>query len=76
MQTTTFSDFRSHASHYLSVAEAGESTIIMRHGKAVAKLCPISNEDIKKSWQHPPLQLNIKGVSLSKALLDDRKKSR
>ncbi len=75
MQKTNITDFRSHLAHYLALVEDGEQVIIMRHGKAIAKLTPISTEKEKPSWQQPALRLKIKKVSLSKIILDERSKS-
>lgn len=75
MQKANSTDFRSHVAHYLAIVENGEQVVIMRHGKAIAKLTPISTEKAKLSWQQPALRLKIKGVSLSKVILDERSKS-
>ena len=75
MQKTNTTDFRSHVAHYLAIVENGEQVVIMRHGRAIAKLTPMSTETKKPSWQQPALQLKIKGLSLSKVILDERSKS-
>jgi len=72
MHTTNTTEFRSHAAQFLTAAEEGEVIIILRHGKPIAKLSPISAEDIRPSWQEPALMLKIKGVSLTEELLKDR----
>lgn len=72
MHTTNSTEFRTHAAQFLTAAEEGEVIIIMRHGKAIAKLSPISAEDIRHSWQEPALKLKIKGLSLTEQLLKNR----
>lgn len=75
METINSTDFRIHVAQYLAAAENGEPIIIMRHGKPIAKLLPISTADKLASWQQPALKLKIKGVSLSKAIIKDRRES-
>jgi prevent-host-death family protein len=72
MHTANSTEFRSNAAQFLTAAEEGKVIIIMRHGKAVAKLSPVSAEDLHHSWQEPALMLKIKGLSLSEQLLKDR----
>ena len=72
MKTTNSTAFRSHAAEYLTAAENGEVIVIIRHGKAIAKLSPITSEDIRYSWQEPAIKLKIKGLSLTEELLKDR----
>lgn len=75
MQTASSTEFRNHIAQYLSYVEEGEMVVIMRHGKAIAKLSPVSPTDKIESWQQPPLRLKIKGASISKAILDERDES-
>jgi prevent-host-death family protein len=72
MHTTNITEFRSHAAEYLNAAESGEVIVIFRHGKAIAKLSPVTEGDLRHSWQEPALKLKIKGLSLTEELLKDR----
>ncbi|MDQ2993739.1 MAG: type II toxin-antitoxin system Phd/YefM family antitoxin [Pseudomonadota bacterium] len=72
MHITNTTEFRSHSAEFLTAAENGEVIIIMRHGKAIAKLSPITADDLRHSWQEPALKLKIKGLSLTDELLKDR----
>lgn len=74
MKTANFTEFRKHAAEFLNAVEKGEVVRILRHGKAVADITPIMKED-KPSWKKAPPQLPLNGVSLSKAILQDRKES-
>jgi antitoxin (DNA-binding transcriptional repressor) of toxin-antitoxin stability system len=50
MKTITFTEFRQNASGLFSAIEAGEVIYIMRHGKKIAQILPISpNDQIKPS---------------------------
>jgi len=73
MITITFTEFRNRASALLDDVEKGEIVRILRHGKPVAELSPIVDDagDIP-SWKKPALKLSTKGVSLSKAILEER----
>jgi prevent-host-death family protein len=72
MITTNFSEFRKHAAEFLDEVEKGEVVRILRHGKAVADIRPVLADD-KPSWKKKPPQIPLSGVSLSKAILGNRK---
>ena len=78
MRTLPLSEFRANASAMLDLVEQGETVRIMRHGKPVADLVPVSNNQPVRvpSWKQPfePVQLPP-GVSLSQAVLDERDES-
>jgi prevent-host-death family protein len=76
MVSTGFTKFRSHAASYLDKVEHGETVVITRHGKPIAEIVPPSDAVARSSWKRPALRLAIKGVSLSKAIVDDRRKSK
>jgi antitoxin (DNA-binding transcriptional repressor) of toxin-antitoxin stability system len=44
MKTVSFTEFRKHASNLFSDVENGENILIMRHGKAIAEIKPVSSE--------------------------------
>lgn len=77
MRTATFSEFRNHAKKYLDAVEKGESVEIYRYGKPVAVVSPFVREEKPglSRWKtgHP---IKIPGVSASKYVLEDRKRSR
>lgn len=75
MKTATFTEFRQNASTYLDEVEKGATVRILRHGKVIAELIPPSEEKLP-SWKGPGLKLTLKGVGLSEAILEERKKSR
>ena len=75
MKTITFSEFRKHASEVLDLVEKGESIQVLRHGKAIARVVPAGRRKSKPSWKRPGLRLVKAGVSLSRAVLEERRAS-
>lgn len=75
MKLVTFTEFRNNASSLMDEVEKGEIVRILRHGKPVAEVCPLS-PDISEtpSWKKPGLRLSTKGVSLSNAILEERER--
>jgi prevent-host-death family protein len=76
MRSLSFTEFRKKASEILTLVEKGETVRVLRHGKAVAKIIPAEAEQKKLSWKRPGLRLVRPGASLSKAILEERRKSR
>jgi prevent-host-death family protein len=76
MLTTGFTRFRIHAASYLDKVERGETVVITRHGRPVAEIVPPGGSTENKSWKRPVLPLAIKGVSLSRSIVSDRRKNR
>ncbi|MBN1684029.1 MAG: type II toxin-antitoxin system prevent-host-death family antitoxin [Gammaproteobacteria bacterium] len=75
MHTTTFTEFRNQAAGFIDLVEQGEEIIITRHNKPVAKIIPIFLKKRKEpSWRSKALRLDIKGISLSSAILEEREK--
>ena len=76
MRTVNFTEFRNNASLLLSAVEKGEIVIVMRHGKAIAKISPPEITDNEQpSWKKPGLRLISKGKNLSSAILEERELS-
>jgi prevent-host-death family protein len=75
MKSVSFTDFRKKASEYLTEVEHGEIIHIIRHGKPVAEITPFHGDELfSPSWKKPALRLSVKGVSLSQAIIEERKK--
>ena len=73
MKTVTFTDFRKHASGLLSDVEKGETILVVRHGRPIAEVCPVSStRETGPSWKRPGLRLTANGASLSAAILEER----
>jgi prevent-host-death family protein len=70
MQSATFTEFRNNARSYFDMVEKGESIEIYRHGMPVAILIPAQKRDRSRLTERKPLK--IPGVSLSRALLEER----
>lgn len=73
MKTATFTEIRQHAKSYFDYVEQGETVAVIRHGKLIAKIIPITEENLKSpAWKKSGLRLTIKGVSLSKTIMKER----
>ena len=73
MKTVTFTEFRKHASGLLSDVEKGETILVVRHGRPIAEVRPVSSAlETGPSWKRPGPRLDVKGVSLSAAILEER----
>jgi prevent-host-death family protein len=74
MKTVTLTDFRSHASGMMTEVENGETIVVLRHGRPIAEVSPVSSDDRSRpSWKRPALRLSAKGSGLSSAILEERK---
>lgn len=72
MTTVTLTEFRSHASGMLSRVERGETLVVIRHGRPIAEVSPISSAAGDPSWKSPALRLVTKGAGLASAILAER----
>ena len=76
MKSLSFTEFRKKASEILNLVEKGETIRVLRHGKAIAKIVPAEADEKTPAWKRPGLRLVRPGASLSKAVLEERRKSR
>jgi prevent-host-death family protein len=76
MVSTGFTNFRSNAASFLDKVEHGETVVITRHGRPVAEIVPPSGSTASKSWKRPALRIAIKGASLSRSIISDRRESK
>ena len=60
----------------VDVVEKGEIVKVLRHGKAVAEVIPAQSEERMVSWKQPGLKMSIKGASLSREILRERKQAK
>ena len=74
MVTVNFTTFRQKARSYFEAVEKGETVCIKRHGRIIAKIIPARKRE--PSWAGRALRLKIPGVSLSQAILEERRKGR
>ena len=75
MKTVTFSQLRNNAKKYFDAVEHGETVEIYRHGKPIAMLTPVLRESPLSRWKTAN-PIKLPGVSASKMIIEDRKKSR
>ena len=73
MTTVTLTDFRSHASGMLTRVERGETLLVLRHGRPIAEVSPVTtHNNTTPSWKRQALRLSTKGATLSSAILEER----
>jgi len=74
MKAVTFTEFRKNASGLLSKVESGESLVILRHGKPIAEITPVSpTPEGGPSWKRRGMRLTAKGAALSTAIIEGRR---
>ena len=73
MREATFTELRNHAKDYFDAVEGGETVRIFRNGKPIAEIVPVRSG--APSWKRLATPLTVKGLSLSREILSDRKKS-
>ena len=73
MVTVNFTQFRQNAREYFNAVEKGEIVNVYRHGKIIARI--ISPSKKQPSWKRSLKPLVIPGLSLSKTILSQRRKS-
>lgn len=57
----------------LSRVEHGERLVVLRHGRPIAEVSPISiTTGGEPSWKKPAIRLVAKGASLSSVILAER----
>jgi prevent-host-death family protein len=77
MRTISFTDFRNHASGYITAVEHGETLVLLRNGRPVAEVIPFSErQPSTPSWKQPVLRLQLQGSDLSSAVLKERESDR
>lgn len=76
MKTVTLTEFRAQASGMLSEVERGETLIVLRHGRPIARVSPVDDEDATgiPSWKRPALRLSTKGKGLASAIVEERQR--
>ena len=75
MKTVTFTELRAHASGLFSDVESGETLLVLRHGKPIAEITPVSPDRAgTPSWKRPALKLTARGAGLSAAILEERRR--
>lgn len=74
MVTISFTQFRQHAKGYFDAVEKGQTVRILRRGKLIAQIVPPTRS--RTTFKENPTQLVIEGVSLSRAVLSERKQNR
>ena len=75
MKQATFTEVRNNAKQYFDLVESGEPVRVLRNGKPIADIVPISAD--LPSWKRRTAQpLIIDSGSVSKLILDERAQNR
>jgi antitoxin (DNA-binding transcriptional repressor) of toxin-antitoxin stability system len=56
----------------LDRVERGETLVVLRHGRPIAEVSPVTASAAAPSWKKPALRLVVKGAGLSRAILAER----
>lgn len=70
MRTISFTEFRNHASDMMTEVENGETLLVMRHGRPIAEISPVTAQ--QPSWKRPALRLATTGAGLAAAIVEER----
>lgn len=71
MKQANFTEIRNHAKMYFDIVEAGESVRVLRNGKPIADIIPITAD--LPSWRRRQAQpLVLDGVSISRMIIEER----
>jgi prevent-host-death family protein len=76
MKVISFTELRKNASEVLTLVEKGATIHVTRNGRTIAKIVPSGSRKTEPAWKRAGLRLAVKGASLSKAILDERRSSR
>jgi len=73
MKTVSATDFRAQASALFDAVERGETIVVLRHGKPIAEIQPVSSRGHRTpAWRKPGPRLVTKGGKVSQAILEER----
>jgi len=76
VKVIAFTEFRQNASKLITKVGQGESLVIFRHGKPVARVIPYDEKSDKiPAWKQPGPRLDIPGAEISSAILQERDES-
>ena len=70
MKTIGFTEFRNHASDLMTEVERGETLLVVRHGRPIAEISPVTAQ--QPSWKRPALRLSTTGAGLAAAIVEER----
>jgi prevent-host-death family protein len=73
MKTVSATDFRTQASAVFDAVERGETVLVLRRGKPIAEIRPISSSGHRTpAWRKPGPRLVTEGGNVSQAILEER----
>jgi len=71
MKQATFTEIRNHARAWFDIVESGETVRVLRNGKPIADIVPVTS-DMPSRKRRGGQPLLIEGVSISSVILADR----
>ncbi len=75
MKQASFTEVRNHAKQFFDLVESGEAVRVLRNGKPIADIVPITAD--LPSWKRRTAQpLVIQGESVSQMIIAEREQSR
>lgn len=74
MKEVKFTELRNKASDFFDEVEEGNTIRVLRHGRAIAEIVPIPGEKMAPAWKKEGLRLSVRGASLSRTILLERKR--
>jgi prevent-host-death family protein len=73
MKSISYTDFEKNTAGFIDEVEKGETIILLRRGKPVVEIVPITGEKEKTAaWKKPGVHLKMQGGDLSSAILEER----
>lgn len=76
MKEVSFTEFRKNAAFYFNAVEQGETVRVFRRGRPIAEIVQVSSPAKTLSWKRPGLRLDVGDASLSREILEERKRTR
>lgn len=76
MRHVSFTEFRRNAASLFDAVESGETVLVLRHGKPVAEIVPVSTPKTTVSWKRPAPLIEAGKASLSREILRERAQGR
>jgi antitoxin (DNA-binding transcriptional repressor) of toxin-antitoxin stability system len=75
MKQASFTEVRNHAKQFFDLVESGEAVRVLRNGKPIADIVPITAD--LPSWKRRTAQpLVLDAESVNRMILDERNQSR
>lgn len=71
MHHATFTELRNQAKRYFDLVEAGETVRVLRNGRPIADIQPVT-PDVPSWKQRKPRPVAMRGTEISRLILEER----